>query len=548
VQTNKVFQANLMKETLENTTATVVAESAGNYAGKSFKFTGVNKAGTSKGYQVYFIDNGVGTDPTIGTFESDSITWRADSSGDYASKYLTLNDGPSTAVVPYYLYFTVGGAGYDPKIGRPEVSSVTCVADVSRNLSGKYWTIRAGSDSSYYVWYKVTGGTDVDPAPGGTGIVVYIPQNATAQQVAYYTQQALAAQGRLYWSVPVPSAAILTIIAVMPYAETDAGAGNSGFTVSVTTQGVSAIGALSTKTLLKVVDIASGDTAATVGTKFVAAMNNYLGWTASGTSPSTLIHPTRGNTTDTADGNITGLTITPTQGVDPTTSTFESIPVVVNTADAANTIQAAIVAAINARCFDPINYPTKYTTQAGGTAPTLSITNIWPNITGVATANVDSPLTTFSRVKTGAAYVFADANMGAVASGLTFSIKPNVNEVIYLHEITMIGWIATIASGALWGTGTILTNGIYIEVVAKDGTQILKLTPTMKQNSDMMQLGFGSLSTIGLNVVYNLADAFGGEVPVNGCAGEYVRIVTNDSLAGITTQYWHLRGHYKDWT
>ena len=43
MQATKVFQGNLMKETLENSTATVVAESAGNYAGKSFKFTGVNK-------------------------------------------------------------------------------------------------------------------------------------------------------------------------------------------------------------------------------------------------------------------------------------------------------------------------------------------------------------------------------------------------------------------------------------------------------------------------------------------------------------------------
>ncbi len=390
MQTSKVFQQNLWKETLETTTITTAADSGGSLAGKSFKFYGVSKTGTSKGYQPYFAVSGAGTDPTIGTFESDSITWRADSGGDYASKYLTLNDGPSTAVVPYYIYFTVGGAGYDPKVGRQEVSSVTCVADVSRNLSGKYFTIRAGSDSPYYVWYKVSGGTDTDPAPGGTGIAVYIQLNATAQQVAYSTYQALAAQGRLLWTLPIPSAAILTITSVTPYAETDAAAGTSGFTVSVTTQGISPIGALSTKTLLKAIDITSGDTAANVGTKFVAAMNGYSGWTASGTSPSTLVHPTRGNTTNTADGNITGLTITPTDGTDPTTSTFESIQVAIATNDTANTVATAIRAAINARTGDPVGYPTKFTVLASGSTNSVVLINRWPNNTVTATADVNT--------------------------------------------------------------------------------------------------------------------------------------------------------------
>ena len=191
MQATKVFQGNLMKETLENSTATVVAESAGNYAGKSFKFTGVNKTGTNKGFQVYFIDNGSGTDPTLGTYTSDSTTWRADSSSDMVSKYFTLNDGTSTTQTNYYVYFTVAGVGYDPKLGVQEQTKVVCVADSSRNLSGKYFTIKAGANASYYVWYSVSGGSNSDPAPGGTGIVVYINQNDTAYQVAYATWKAL---------------------------------------------------------------------------------------------------------------------------------------------------------------------------------------------------------------------------------------------------------------------------------------------------------------------------------------------------------------------
>jgi hypothetical protein len=375
---------------------------------------------------------------------------------------------------------------------------------------------------------------------------VYINQNDTAYQVAYNTQQQLTGSAGSLFTAPISSTSTIVLTNIQPYTVTAAGAGNSGFTVTTPVTGVSPIGALATVTLLKSVDITSGDTAANVGTKFVAAMNGYAGWTASGTSPSTLVHPTRGNCTATADGNVTGLTITPTAGADPTTSTFESIPVSVASAATAATIQAAIVAAINARCFDPINNPTKYTTVAAGSQPTLSITNIWPNNTVTATANVDSPLTTWTRAVTGTAWAAGDNNLGGAASGVNFTWKPNVTEVLYLREISIEAWVTSLAAGNLWGTGTALTNGIVMEIVAKDGTQVCALTPKIRDNTGLLQLGFGAPSAIGANAIYNLFDAFGGEVPIDGRNGQYIRILTADSLAGWTTQYFHLRGHFSE--
>ncbi len=137
--------------------------------------------------------------------------------------------------------------------------------------------------------------------------------------------------------------------------------------------------------------------------------------------------------------------------------------------------------------------------------------------------------------------------MGGASSGVEFNWKPDVTEVIYLHEMVFQMYMASITDGTKFAAmASALTNGLYTEIVNKDGsTQVLKLTPTIYNNSQLSQLGF-SAGTIGLNVVYNLQDAFGGEVPINGYVGEYVRIKTQDALTSVNNIYVHLRGHYKD--
>ena len=238
-------------------------------------------------------------------------------------------------------------------------------------------------------------------------------------------------------------------------------------------------------------------------------------------------------------------------GTDPAYATYTGIVVDIATNATANTVQAAALAAINAATFNPLYNPSAYMVQASGSAPSLVLTNVYANVAGQATVD-GSPATgwTIVRTTTGTVYAATDNNLGASASGVSYSWKPDATEVIYLREIIIEAWIATLVDGSKWGTSaSALTNGFVIEIVSKDGnTQVLPLTPKIYNNSQLCQLGFGSLSTIGLNIVYNLGDAFGGDVPINGGAGEYIRILTADSWAGLTLIYVHLRGHHKDYT
>jgi len=130
-------------------------------------------------------------------------------------------------------------AGESTATAAAEVTSVTAVADVSSSLDGTYFTINSALDATgYYVWINVAAGGN-DPAPSGlTGIAVAISANDDADTVAAAIQTAVDAEGDFGASV---SGSVVTITNAATGGTTDAADVDSGFTIAVTTQGISAV-------------------------------------------------------------------------------------------------------------------------------------------------------------------------------------------------------------------------------------------------------------------------------------------------------------------
>lgn len=131
--------------------------------------------------------------------------------------------------------YNVSGAEVLSITSIPEVTSVTCVADVAGSLAGRYFLISAGdSGTNYYIWFKVSG-SGSDPAiVGRTGVEIAISTNDSATAVAAAVAAVLNPMSDFAAS---SSLAVLTITNALGGLTTDAAAGNSGFSVSVTTQG-----------------------------------------------------------------------------------------------------------------------------------------------------------------------------------------------------------------------------------------------------------------------------------------------------------------------
>ena len=177
-------------------------------------------------------------------------------STDVSDGYVTLDfkvDMPLTAIIQStnddgviqdittakVTYPANGKVKIEPSTGSiAEVRTVLCVADVSSSLNNKYFTI-SSTTVNYYVWFNV-GAAGVDPAPGGTGVVVAISANATAATVATAVKSALDGISGGAVFTTTRNTATLTITNGVAGKVTDAAANNTGFTVTMTTQGVTA--------------------------------------------------------------------------------------------------------------------------------------------------------------------------------------------------------------------------------------------------------------------------------------------------------------------
>ncbi len=131
------------------------------------------------------------------------------------------------------------GAGGAVATAQPEITTVTCVADVSSSLSAKYFTLNTALDAiHHYVWINVAAGS-TDPAPSGlTGVSVAISANATASTVATAVASAVDA---LPGYTATSSGAVVTITHATNGGATDAADVDTGFTIAVTQQGYSAV-------------------------------------------------------------------------------------------------------------------------------------------------------------------------------------------------------------------------------------------------------------------------------------------------------------------
>jgi len=128
-----------------------------------------------------------------------------------------------------------------PVTGVAEVTSITCVADVSSSLNSQYFLYDTPY-VAYYVWINVAA-AGVDPEIAGrTGIMVAIAEDDIAADVA--TAVAAAMNASIYIGAAAVGA-VVTATAAHTGAAADAvdGAATTGFTFSVTTQGVTAVAA-----------------------------------------------------------------------------------------------------------------------------------------------------------------------------------------------------------------------------------------------------------------------------------------------------------------
>jgi phage tail sheath protein FI len=139
-------------------------------------------------------------------------------------------------------FFANGGDGNQLIVvnvgqGTAEVSSIVCVADVANSLRGKYFRISSAYDrKKYYVWFTTASvGTDPSAANSGrTGVKVNVATGATATQVGAAVAAALNPMADFNATA---STGTVTLTNAQGGPAEDATAGDSGFTVTVSTQG-----------------------------------------------------------------------------------------------------------------------------------------------------------------------------------------------------------------------------------------------------------------------------------------------------------------------
>jgi len=121
-----------------------------------------------------------------------------------------------------------------------EVYTITCVADVTNSLDGKYFVARTQGDAIlHHVWFNTSGGSAVDPAPAGsTAVEVAVTTNATATTNAASVASAMDA---LPGYIATSSGAVVTVTLATAGFATDASTGTSTFTFAVTTKGTGAL-------------------------------------------------------------------------------------------------------------------------------------------------------------------------------------------------------------------------------------------------------------------------------------------------------------------
>lgn len=131
--------------------------------------------------------------------------------------------------------------------GTAEVTDITCLAPAG--LGSKYFVIRSANNAAaYWVWFNETGS---DPAPVPTGGGILVPVSLVGLTTATQTATAVASALSGISGTPFSAIGALAVVTCTNTAvgdTTDAAVGNSGFTISVMTQGVDPVAEVSKAT------------------------------------------------------------------------------------------------------------------------------------------------------------------------------------------------------------------------------------------------------------------------------------------------------------
>jgi len=108
----------------------------------------------------------------------------------------------------------------------------TTTAGTAATVQSKYFTV-SNTSTDFYIWFNVTG-AGVDPSPGGTGVELTLDGDETNSEYIAYIAATIDAQTGL--SAEVDGSRINVYVDSIG-AATDLGAGDSGFEVSIGSQG-----------------------------------------------------------------------------------------------------------------------------------------------------------------------------------------------------------------------------------------------------------------------------------------------------------------------
>ncbi len=577
----------------EKTLITLIKDTTGNLDGKYFSiYTGANQQ-----KYVWYSKDANTTDPnpgTVGVAHGIKVSYTTADTVETITR-LTANAINDDIIKNNDAYFTA--LKVHSSVSTAQVCTVVCVADVGGNLNNTWFTFgvptaantASTGQTKYCVWIDVDSGGTAPTLLNHTMVEVDIAADATANTVATAVTTAV---DLLTGTGAGASTATVTItntykgvtdgaadgstwrdntLTGFTFATTTAGidpgitvlndqTGNpttavngdipAGTAFSVLQAGVDALnasgGALENFTKLMAVDVSTDDGDDAVCTALTAAFNALSGWSATARTAASahitdVTHATKGNCTDTADGNIGGVwAVAETTGVDPTTATITSIAMAI-----AEDATAAAVGTASKTAIEAVS-GMDLMMGVGLSTATLTLTNRWGGVVADV-ADVDTGWASISTTTAGSAVV--QTNMGQNLASANYFIRPPDDKVYYIRQINFTLSDGDCTNAGAFGGLTALTNGLNIRVCEVDGTVIKTLAATIKTNLMLCALGTcvieaGTNDT--LAVYWNLVDAFGQEVAISGNEGEYLEVDINDNLNGIVGFYALCQGHIKD--
>ncbi len=136
---------------------------------------------------------------------------------------------------------TMLGIGGGDSVGVAQITSIACIADVSGSLNSKFFPLYARDGSKFLIYMNINSAGVAPVWPGYTAVAAAAATGATADAVADAVASAI--DGLSQFTAPNPGAhtVLATDVTAGIVAAGTPSAGNTGFTVTVDTLGVSTL-------------------------------------------------------------------------------------------------------------------------------------------------------------------------------------------------------------------------------------------------------------------------------------------------------------------